>query len=375
VKAHAASSPRQRRSLDAGKRFDVLIAGAGFFARAICMALATSVEPLLRVAVVARDSIHGKELCFLAASTARAAGSCTSFEPIQVEFESDRSLENVMAWCRPKLVVSCVSHHSPWEAQQQPSAWTELIKTASFGVTLPLQWPFVARIARALIRGAPDALFINGCFPDAVNVALRAAGLPIFCGLGNISTLAAALHCALELGSEDRLQLLAHHRHLSSGLDRADEMLVWSRGIRVKSSAGLLRRVRAIPRKEMCVIAGAAAARLLRVMLDGGEFRTHVPGPLGLPGGYPVSIRARDVALDLPASLSTAQAVAWNERAAQQDGALVSSRGDVSFSDTAAEALEEAGYEFASGFGLSEMDQACELMLRCRERLRQQAAT
>ncbi|MEE3922695.1 hypothetical protein V2I01_42960 [Micromonospora sp. BRA006-A] len=48
-----------------------------------------------------------------------------------------------------------------------------------------------------------------------------------------------------------------------------------------------------------------------------------LPGPLGLPGGYPVRLTGGRTELRLPAELPVAQAVAWNTAAGRRDGVEV----------------------------------------------------
>jgi len=57
-----------------------------------------------------------------------------------------------------------------------------------------------------------------------------------------------------------------------------------------------------------------------RDCLTGADVATHVPGPNGLPGGYPVRVHGGKVSLRLPSGLSEAEAVARNEQSATRDG-------------------------------------------------------
>ena len=350
---------------------DVIVAGAGVLGREVCMGLARLPNSPLSVAVMARSSAAAEELSFTATSCARAARSDTSFHPMQIDFTSADAVERAIAACRPSIVVGCVSHHSPWEAEARRSAWTELVSSAGFGVTLPLQWAFTAAISRAVSKHASNAIVLNGCFPDAVNVALRRAALPVFCGIGNIASLAAAAKAELGIGDNEGLRMLAHHRHLSTPRDASEDAVVWLNDEPISNVPMLLRRARAIPRKQLCVLAGAAAAALIRAILWGTAYATHAPGPGGLPGGYPIRVRSTQMKLDLPHGVSETDAITWNERAATADGVVISGAGEVAFSPAAQCALRAHACELASGFRVSELGEACAIMLKLRERLRQ----
>ena len=65
------------------------------------------------------------------------------------------------------------------------------------------------------------------------------------------------------------------------------------------------------------------AALLLDALLAGTGTDGNLPGPLGLPGGYPVRLRGRELELRLPPGFDRAAAVAWNQRMADRDGVRV----------------------------------------------------
>ena len=67
-------------------------------------------------------------------------------------------------------------------------------------------------------------------------------------------------------------------------------------------------------------LSAAATAHAVRALLAEEPIPTHAPAPNGLPGGYPVRLSRHGVELDLPANLSTEEAIALNERAARFDG-------------------------------------------------------
>ena len=48
--------------------------------------------------------------------------------------------------------------------------------------------------------------------------------------------------------------------------------------------------------------------------------RTHAPGVLGLPGGYPICVRRKSIELDLPAGISRDEAVEFNNLWARANG-------------------------------------------------------
>jgi hypothetical protein len=67
-------------------------------------------------------------------------------------------------------------------------------------------------------------------------------------------------------------------------------------------------------------LTAAAAAATVWALLAEEPRRLHVPAPGGRPGGYPVLISRAGVELDLPATMTEADAIAVNAVAARWDG-------------------------------------------------------
>lgn len=104
--------------------------------------------------------------------------------------------------------------------------------------------------------------------------------------------------------------------------------MAWLDDAAVAEIGKLLAQQRRADRRQLNHITGFAAGQFLAALLAGEEFATHAPGPRGLPGGYPVRVKGRDITLDLPSGLDEATATAFNKRAGAREG--VDFEGDVS---------------------------------------------
>jgi hypothetical protein len=347
----------------------VAVVGSGSLARAICNAAASRFSVEAEVLVLARSEAKAAETCVVANTRAAVSGAPVRFRPVVVDPTSARDVAAALSPVAPDIVLTGASHQSPWERLRSPSRWTALVEDAGFGITLPLQAAVPIAVATAVARIAPAALLVNGSFPDAVNPLLHALGLPVLCGIGNASTVAAGLQSALALPDQTRLRLLAHHRHLHAPDDPADEACAWLDERPIPTVGQLLAAQRAISRPELNAIAAQAAAQLLDALASGGELETSLPGPLGLPGGYPVRIESRRVQLRLPLDVTREQAVAWNQRASLRDGVLVED-GEISFPRPVALRLRRFLPELADGFHARDTLAACARLLELRARLR-----
>lgn len=346
----------------------LVVIGTGGLARAVTYALAVLSHPI-RVSVVGRDPTRTAELCYVSSARAAASGTAAAFRPVAVDLTCADALTDALAAAAPDGVLLAASSQSPWESRTSPSAWTALVQRAGFGLTLPFQADSALRVGRALAATGTDAWFVNACFPDAVNPVLSAAGVPVLCGIGNAGLIAASLQAALGLPDQRDLRVLAHHVHLHTPPSPADEALAWHGDRPLTDVSALLAAQRAAERAELNHVTGLTAARLLSGLLAGSELDTTLPGPLGLPGGYPVRLSGGRLDLRLPPGMDRAQAVAFNQRAALRDGVVVDG-GRVTFGPAAQDRLGRLTPELADGFPVAGLATAGELLGRLRDRLR-----
>jgi hypothetical protein len=345
----------------------VVVVGSGSFARSVCYSIATEFSGPAKVIILARDAVKAAEVAFVAAARAAVSARPVEFDHRVADLTDRAELAAELEESAPDLLVQCASYQSPWERVGAPSAWTELLRTAGFGITLPLQATPLLDVVETVHKVAPDCQVINACFPDAVNPVLAASGYPILCGVGNISTISAAAAVSLGRPEQHEIHLLAHHLHLHAPSDAADEARIWFGGIERDDVGELLTGMRAIDRAELNRIGGHAAAELLDALVTGAAVDTHVPAPLGLPGGYPVRVRDGRVELRLPEGVDAVTAVAWNQRMTALDGVHVD--GDrVRLPD----AVGEHAPDLADGFPVAGLRDACTRLLELRDRLRTQ---
>ena len=351
----------------------ILIVGSGSLARAISYSLALLLNRPHRVVVCARSREQLNEIIYVSRAKAASAQSPVRFDSVEFEAESGDA-GGLLSAVQPDLIVNCASYYSPWEWIHQPSAWTHLLRSAGFGFTLPLQAAFAIRFATVVAAHSRPVLFINGCYPDAVNPLLRALDLPVFCGIGNIALVAASLRSSLGLTPGQRLQVMAHHLHLHAPKPGVDEAQAWVDGKRFDNVSGLLAGQRTSAGLEVNKVIGCTAAALLRNLVDEHDVEAHVPGPYGLPGGYPVRVAGARIEMNLPAGLSESEAIAWNERIAVADGVKILSNGNVEFGAETKLAFKQYLPQIADGFHASEIARVTQSMLKLRERLTREKA-
>ncbi|HWM03116.1 MAG TPA: hypothetical protein VNP92_12365 [Actinophytocola sp.] len=346
-------------------RHRIAVLGTGSLARAVCYSLAAVCRAPVDVVVVGRSEERSRQVAYVAGTRAvSGANADIGFRPATDLEAALRDVDGVLV---------CASSQSPWERLSAPSEWTALVGRAGYGITMPFQTELVLRAGRLLADRSPRPWLLNGCFPDAVNPLLAALGVPVLAGIGNIALLAASAQAALGLPDQRRLKMLGHHVHLHAPADGEDDVRVWLDEQASPAPGDLLALQRATDRTELNHVTGHDAALLLTALLSGTPTDTHLPGPLGLPGGYPVHLRGTDLTLRLPTGVGHADAVALNQRWAAADGVVVD-EGRVRFGPRAAAELARLAPDLADGFAVGDLISATAELNLLRERLRGQPA-
>lgn len=350
---------------------DIVLLGTGAFAGALARALAQRVSGPTTVHVVSRSSDRARNLADLANTHAVLADRPAWFCAHRLDLPGGADLRPLLARHRPQVLAVCTSDLSPAETRAPASAWSTLIQSAGFGVTLPLQAATALRAASASAEASPGTAVVNACFPDTVNAVLRSAGLPVLCGLGNVSTLASAVRRELRIADESRLKLFAHHVHLHSPPAQEDEAEAWFDDQPLTALPAILERTRFQTRahlNEIGATAGAAVVDALTQQRD--PYVGHVPAPHGRPGGYPVTVTGRSIALRLPPGMSERQAVAHNQKRSALDGITVDQHGKAQFTPAALRILRDHWPDAPSTFGVQDVEDLRVRQLALREHLR-----
>lgn len=321
------------------QRVDIAITGSGSLGTEILLALARANTEPLSIALLGRDM---DRLTALAQSATDLSRGGLQLKPIVIDW-SDDALRRVLAELQPRVLVHTASWQSPW-ALAGNDQWSNLIRGAGFGFTLPLQSVLALRVARALADQSPATVLINGCYPDAVNQILFANGLKVSGGIGNVAIIASLLWSGLPLSMKQgrRLRVVGHHAHLAAAVARSElkdaRLKAWLDEEPIHDVAAEWFR-NAQLQSNMNDIAAAAAVPMLHALLGGPSSQVHSPGPLGLPGGYPVIVSEGRIELDLPDDITLAEAKTLNTTAGIADGLIVRDDGYVVLAESSREAL------------------------------------
>lgn len=361
----------------------VMIVGPGSVGSVLLELLARE-QAMGRIVLAGRDEAHLEARCNLARTGALAQGAAPDigFERADLN-DVDRTAE-LLARISPDLALCTASLQTWWLSEALPPAARLPLAKARFGAWLPVHLTLAVKFMEAARRCAFRGHTLIASFPDVVDVVLHRLGAPATCGIGNLDEIVPKLRglAARRLNASPRdirVQLVAHHalEPFVFGSPDREAPPFWVRvehhGDDVTATVNakrLLFEHYPLPAGPAWhFLTGGSAARLVRALTTEAGCMLHVPGPNGLPGGYPVVASRHGIALlDLP-GLSREQAIAINEQSHPFDGIeRIDADGSVHFTADASAAMREAlGYEAGTLRPSESEARALELLARFEE--------
>ncbi|GGG85679.1 hypothetical protein GCM10011415_40000 [Salipiger pallidus] len=356
---------------------DVLITGTGMFAGRIALDIAATAKAPVSVVIAGRNVDRLQWL--QTAGNARAAmfGTPATFRAHRIDLLEDGASEALLSELKPRIVVQAASIQTSSVISDQGSRWTQLVAEGGLSATAVFQALMSSRMAAAITKLCPKTPLINCSFPDVVNGMITAMGHDVLCGTGNVAILSNVFRGA-PARPEGTLRVLAHYQCLKPWRQPATERTgpaprIFADDTEVADPFATFAECKLTPEPAI-EISGASGVTLILALAAGTPWNGHVPGPGGLPGGYPVTLSEAGVmSLDLPASVTEAEAIAWND-AFEHAGGLTVSGSRASYNGRLAELLRAEGFAHADGFDVADLEAVCTDMLGLRDRLMSQPA-
>lgn len=351
----------------------ILIVGGGDLARRLALLLVRR-SRVRELVIACRDGARG-------AALARLVGACgrARVRSVLVDALDTRGVEQLLRGEKPDVIVQCVSLLSPWYLPGQRSPLAKALLAAGFACQLPAQLPALLSVMRAVRESGCSAPTVNCSYPDVTHAMLAPLDLAPTIGVGNVGMIAALARHALGTDrspyrAAPAVRVLAHHGHVRASVRACAELLGNVPGPRVfLGRAGARADALAFsgPPIDLTyhlndLTAGHACAVVGALLPAAPALRTSAPGPLGLPGGYPVQLSPKAVLLDLPAGLQLDEAQRFQAGAAALDGiAEIDDTGRVTFTKHACRKLATLAPELTEPLAAQEAQQRfCRLAAR-----------
>jgi hypothetical protein len=263
-------------------------------------------------------------------------------------------------------IIFCAVTMQPWlHITRLPKPNFERLYQAQVGPWLPLTLAPVYKLMQAMQQTALVVKVINASFPDVIHPVLRRAGLSPTTGIGNLANNIPALRKSIALKLHEpveqvKVRFFAEHYvshkisrvgnaggapfHLTALVDGKDVTHLLDMETVFELLPTTFKRS-VIGARQL--LTSASATVVFEGLANDTNIITHVPGPNGLPGGYPVRVNAQGVEVVLPESLTFEQSIRLNEDGMNFDGIeRIDDDGTVYFAEQNMAILKETlGYE------------------------------
>lgn len=356
---------------------DILVSGTGGFAARIAFDIAATAEEPVEVVIAGRNRERLNWLRTAANARAALFGKKARFTTHAVDLLTPNASDDLLAATGPRILVQAASIQTSQVIAQSGNAWTQLVAEGGLSATAVFQALLSSRVAAAITRRGKPVTLVNCGFPDVVNGMIRAMGHDVACGMGNVAILSNVFAGSAATPPGSEVKVLAHYQNLAAWRRRPEDRggrppRVWLDGSEVADVYARFADIQLTP-EPVIEISGASGVPMLLAMASGRSWRGHVPGPNGLPGGYPVRLVNGALELDLPGGVTDAEAIAWNASFEQENGLVVSPEGKVVFTGILGDRLAEHCPTLRNGFVVQELEAVCEELLQLRSALMQKA--
>lgn len=205
-------------------------------------------------------------------------------------------------------------------------------------IRLPLQILLVSKLMQAVKKSGITAPVLNHSLPDIVNPVLWRNGLGPLCGIGNLDIVVSEIYRKISLAEnvpirEITICMVAAHSvgvmGTRTGVPFFFKILVRDKDITSKVDIDSLisDRLMGGPAPDRVfrnwykypIVASCAVKNIMAILNDTNLY-THAPGPIGLPGGYPVRLSAKGVEVVLPEEITLEEAIKINLDALKCEG-------------------------------------------------------
>lgn len=344
----------------------IMIIGAGDLGLRVCTELAHSDRQWeIRLVGRAREEMQRRVNLIRFSALQRGHHSHVDYAVTDLD-DIDRTAE-VIADFVPDVVFLAASLQSWWVISTLPAELFQRLYAANFGPWLPMHLVPVHKAMQAVRAAGSQAIVVNAAYPDAVHPVLAGVGLAPHIGIGNVANNVPALRCSAAAilattPAEVDVRMVTHH-YTSHRLSRTTDIdpaqlriAILAEGRDAMPDVGLVpllkpltteyRRTGGLAGQAMTA---ASAMSVLVPLLEQREAVVHAPGPLGLPGGYPVVVGPGPVRLALPPGMTEEEALAVNQSGQIGDGIReIGDDGSVLFEESNMDVMRrELGYRCA----------------------------
>jgi hypothetical protein len=314
------------------------------------------------------------------ASAALQLGTPVQIDTVHLDVWNIDQTAHVISSFRPDVIFSSVTMLPSAIVSQLPSPYAETLARARGGPWLPTTLVLVHKLMQAVQQTGLKIPVLNGGTPDNSHEILAKVGLAPASGIGNIAltipplrrAVAEQYHYSLE---QIEVYFFAHTyvvQSLRQGTTGGApfHLTAFVNGKDITAQLDLPALFSLLPltmeHEYTQLLTAASTLAVIDAIAAKTSSVVHAPGPIGLPGGYPIRTRNNVIEVALPPGLALSEAIHINQEGQRFDGIeKVDEDGTVYFTEANMTILKETlGYE-CRRMPLSEVeDRARELVAK-----------
>ncbi|CRM00337.1 MULTISPECIES: hypothetical protein [Pseudomonas] len=314
----------------------LLLVGAGN----LCLQILKILGPknAFEFVVLGRNEESTLRLCNLVALSCAQLGHDIAIKPVIADLTDVNKVTRILREEAPDMLVNCASLQSWRVITGLPKRVFEQLDQAQFGPWLPMHLTLMQYVMQAVKASGIVTTTINAAFPDAVNPILARLGLAPDIGVGNVANLIPAVRFAiarrLECAPADvQVQLYAQHYFSHyvprGGLPpRASYRLLYEQRGRPEAARLPAEAIFSTVKTDFRRLGGVdgqfltacSAVTVIEGLCSATPVLVHAPGPLGLPGGYPVWLHNGQIKVQFSDACPQDEAVRINSICQSHDG-------------------------------------------------------
>jgi len=315
----------------------LLMVGLGDLGGHVLELLCSARVPI-RIVASDIDEESGYRKTNLVQYVASQMGFDTNIDFRKIDLYNIEETAGLISDVSPDIIFTSASLQSWWVINFLPKEVFDKLDKARFGPWLPMHLTLLYKLMQAVKLSGRRPLVLNASFPDVTHQILSKIGLAPDCGIGNVHNLIQPIRRSvadiLRVPVESVTVYVYMAHFVSHYVPRFGDTGKGSCLMKVhvdgRDMSGVVKPnevFMSLPKRWRRtgsvggqILTAASAASIIRaVALDSKEL-LHAPGPLGLPGGYPVRVGEKGAQVVLADGVSMEKAIAVNEEGNRVDG-------------------------------------------------------
>lgn len=260
---------------------------------------------------------------------------------------------NKLKEINPDIIIYTAALGAPrYLRKDLPFEIHEKIIDGGYAIWLPMHLTLMYKFMQAVKSAKLKAHVVSLPFPDLVNPVLGKLGLAPTVGCGNLDNsvpgikkiVSDSLHVPMRdvsvfLVASHSIRMIFLHKGIVRGLPFLLRIHVGGQDVTGKFDPDALMFE---TRRTAPGLTASAAIKNALAILDDKGIISNAPGPIGLPGGFPVRLDKNGAQLALPADVEIKDAVRINEKGLELDGvAEIKPDGTVVYTENAVHVMKE----------------------------------